>query len=246
MSHRFELRKEIELKAGAELVWDAVATGPGLNSWYLGRNEIEPREGGKAVQFFGDFPVEATITAWEPRKRFAYRGEGEGEMFMAFEFEIEDRGQRGSVLRLVQTGVLGEGWKEEYEALNRGWDMYLHTLDQYLTHFPGQFALVVFAARPQAGGEEPVWTRLHRALGLEGEVVQGDRVRLTPEGFEPVEGVADYVAPGFLGVRSGDGLYRFVQGLHDTVLVGHHIFADGADPAKTEQAWQEWLGKVFG
>jgi hypothetical protein len=27
-------------------VWEAIATGPGLDSWFMGRNEVEPREGG--------------------------------------------------------------------------------------------------------------------------------------------------------------------------------------------------------
>ncbi|WP_405147368.1 SRPBCC domain-containing protein [Sphaerisporangium sp. NBC_01403] len=245
MTHAFELRKEIELRATAEEVWDAVATGPGLNSWYMGRNEIEPREGGRVRQFFGDFPSDATITAWEPNRRYAFRsGEGEGGTFMALEYRIEGRAQGGTVLRIVHNGVLGEGWEAELDALHRGWDMYLHTLDQYLTHFPGKFALVVFGARPGEGAGEPVWRLLERGLGIEREVVQGDRVRLTPEGFEPIEGVADYVAPGFLGVRTGDGLYRFIC-LQDTVVIGHHLFADEADPKEAEQAWEDWLGKLF-
>ncbi|WP_214414478.1 hypothetical protein [Sphaerisporangium fuscum] len=124
--------------------------------------------------------------------------------------------------------------------------MYLHTLDQYLTHFPGQFALVIFTARPQVGGSGPAWSVLHQGLGLTGEVVQGDRVRLTPEGFDPIEGVADYVVPGFLGVRTGNGLYRFIQGVNDTIVVGHHIFSNEVDPRKAEQAWQDWLTKLFG
>ena len=46
-------------------------------------------------------------------------------------------------------------------------------------------------------------------LGLAPSVTQGDRVRLTPEGLPPIEGVADYVAATFLGVRTEDALYRF-------------------------------------
>ncbi|MEV7970089.1 SRPBCC domain-containing protein [Sphaerisporangium sp. NPDC088356] len=246
MAHPFELRKEIELRATAEQVWEAVATGPGLDSWFMGRNEIEPGEGGKTRHFFGDIPVDATVTAWEPGKRFAYRsGEGEDGTFMAIEYLIEGREQGGTVLRLVQSGVLGDGWEAELDALHKGWDMYLHTLDQYLTHFPGKFALVVFGTRPREGGGEPVWQVLQRGLGIEGEVVQGDRVRLTPEGFEPIEGVADYVAPRFLGVRTGNGLYRFIEGWNDTVVLGHHIFAEDADPKDAEQAWQNWLVKLF-
>lgn len=245
MTHRFELRKEIELRATAEQVWEAVATGPGLNSWYLGRSEVDAGVGGKTRQFFGDVPLDAMVTAWEPGRRFAYRSEeAEDGTFMAFEFLIEGREQGGTVLRLVQSGVLGDGWEAELEALHKGWDMYLHTLDQYLRHFPGRFALVVFAARPSLSGE-PVWRVLQRGLGITGEVVQGDRVRLTPAGLPLIEGVADYVAPGFLGVRANDGLYRFIRGLHDTVVVGHHLFGDDGDPRDSEDAWQAWLAKLF-
>ncbi|WP_214414070.1 SRPBCC family protein [Sphaerisporangium fuscum] len=244
MAHEFELRKQVTLEATPEQVWEAIATGPGLDSWFMGRNEIEPGVGGTTRQYFGDFPVEATVTAWEPAERFAFRGaEGPDGTFMAFEFLVEGRDQGSTVLRLVQSGVLGDDWEAEYDALRRGWDLYLHTLGQYLAHFPGRHAKVVFAARPDAGGGEPAWDVLSRGLGLTGPVERGDRVRLTPEGLDPIDGVADYVAPGFLGVRTGDALYRFILGMGDTLVAGHHIFA-GAAPEDTEQAWQTWLAKL--
>lgn len=143
------------------------------------------------------------------------------------------------------SGAYGDGGREENEELNKNWDIYLHTLDRYLTHFPGQFALVVFVARRPTGGDEPAWSVLWRGLGLTGEVVQGDRVRLTPEGLEPIQGVADHVTPGFLGVRTGGGLYRFIRGHGETLVVGHHIFSNDIDPRKVEHAWQNWLTKLF-
>ena len=48
MTHPFEVSQEIELDATPEQVWEAIATGPGIDSWFMGRNEIEPREGGRA------------------------------------------------------------------------------------------------------------------------------------------------------------------------------------------------------
>ncbi|GII85123.1 hypothetical protein Ssi03_31130 [Sphaerisporangium siamense] len=129
--------------------------------------------------------------------------------------------------------------------VSRGWDMYLHTLDQYLTRFPGRFALVVYTPPARRIRDEPLWSVLERGLGLNGPVVRGDRVRLAPEGLDPIEGVADYVAPHFLGVRTGDGLYRFIEGSKSTVVIGHHIFSDSVDPADNERVWLGWLVALF-
>ncbi len=46
MAHAFEIAQDIEVDATPEQVWEAIATGPGLDSWFLGHSEIEPRQGG--------------------------------------------------------------------------------------------------------------------------------------------------------------------------------------------------------
>ena len=78
------------------------------------------------------------------------------------------------------------------------------------------------------------------------DAADGDQVRLTPEGFEPIEGVVDYVSPSFLGVRSNDALYRFIYGFDGSVILGHHLFAGGVDPEAARHAWQTWLERLFG
>jgi hypothetical protein len=78
------------------------------------------------------------------------------------------------------------------------------------------------------------------------EAAEGDQVRLTPDGLEPIEGVVDYVSPSFLGVRSTDALYRFIYGFDGTVMVGHHLFADDADAEGARRGWQNWLMRLFG
>ena len=246
MGHEFELRKEITLDATPEQVWEAIATGPGADAWFMGRNEVEPWEGGTARMTLAGSTEEATVTAWDPPRRFAYRSEpGEDGTFMAFEYLIEGREGGSTVLRLVQHGVLGGDWESEYGELQAGWDMYLHTLAQYLTHFPGRTAAPVTAMRPGAGGPEQVWAVLTRQLGRAGAITVGDRVRLTVPGLPPAEGVVDYAdLPTFLGVRTGDGLYRFIYSgprRGSVVVLGHHVFAADLDPGALEQAWQAWL-----
>jgi hypothetical protein len=131
--------------------------------------------------------------------------------------------------------------------MSHGWDMYFHTLAQYLTHFTGRTATFVLADGPQSSAEERAWPLLLRGLGLAGPVEQGDPVRLTPDGLPPMDGVADYVGPSFLGVRTADGLYRFhgraMLGM--PVAVGHHIFTADLDQAEAGAAWRSWLHRVF-
>jgi hypothetical protein len=52
------------------------------------------------------------------------------------------------------------------------------------------------------------------------------------------------VSPVALGIRTDDGLYRFIRGFDGSVAVGHHLFSD-VDPEEAERAWQAWLSRVF-
>ncbi|MBO2451299.1 SRPBCC domain-containing protein [Actinomadura barringtoniae] len=244
MSHAFELHKEIELAATPEQVWEAIATGPGMDAWFMGRNEIEAREGGTTSLTMAGQTETATVTHYEPGKRFGSRtADGDDGAFMAFEYLIEGREGGSTVLRLVQSGVLTGDWETEYEAMKTGWDMYLHSLGEYLSHFAGQTADVVSAFRPGADASES-WAAVRTELGLGDKVAVGDAVRFQIEGLAPAEGIVDYVdMPTFLGVRTGDGLYRFIHSGADrgnVLVLGHHVFG-GAGAESTEQAWQSWL-----
>jgi uncharacterized protein YndB with AHSA1/START domain len=68
--------REVEINASPEHVWQAIATGAGNAGW-LFPAEIEEREGGSMLihraPFGGD--ARATVTAYEPKARFAYEEE---------------------------------------------------------------------------------------------------------------------------------------------------------------------------
>ncbi|MEV7013698.1 SRPBCC domain-containing protein [Streptosporangium sp. NPDC051022] len=250
MGREFEVRKEIELDATPEEVWDAIATGPGIDSWFMGRSEIEPRVGGAGRLTVGGHVDESTVTAWEPSRKLAYRtDEAEDGSFMALEWLVEGRDKGSTVLRLVQSGFLSGDWETEYEAMKAGWDLYLHTLAQYLTHFQGHTAEVVSAMRLQAADQEHAWAVIKKELGLGEAVAEGDRVSFTPDGLTRVEGVVDYVdLPTFVGVRTRDGLYRFIHSgasRGDAVVLGHHVFSGGTGREPAEADWQAWLARVF-
>ncbi len=57
----------------------------------------------------------------------------------------------------------------------------------------------------------------------------------------------DYSTPEFLGVRTGDGLYRFFGRNHYGSVVGMsaHLFTAEADAAALEAALKAWLDAVY-
>ncbi|MEW9533704.1 SRPBCC domain-containing protein [Microbispora sp. NPDC049125] len=251
MLHEFELRKEIELDATPDQVWEAIATGPGVDSWFMGRNEIEPGEGGRGSLTLLGMTERSTVTGWEPGKRFAFRGdENPDGTFMAIEYLIEGREGGSTVLRLVQNGFMGDNWETEYEAMKTGWDLYLVKLAQYLTYFPGRTAKAVSVFRPQAPRQEEAWAAVTRELGLTGPAVElGDPVRLAVDGLPPAEGVVAFAGlPHLLGVRTADGFYGFIHSGPDrgsAFVLGHHIFSEDVDHEQAERAWQAWLTRVL-
>ncbi|WP_169949325.1 SRPBCC domain-containing protein [Microbispora sp. H11081] len=250
MAHEFELGKEIELDATPEQVWEAIATGPGVDSWFMGRTEIEPGEGGRGSFTMLGGTETTTVTAWEPGKRFAFRSDdGPDGTFMAMEYLIEGRDGGSTVLRLVQHGFLGDDWETEYEAMATGWDLYLHKLSRYLTHFRGRPVTVVSAVRPHAPERPDAWAAVKAELGLTGTVREGDPVRLAVDGLRPQDGVVDYAAlPDFLGVRTADGLYGFIHSgpkRGNVMVLGHHVFAEDIGQEQAEGAWRSWLARVF-
>jgi uncharacterized protein YndB with AHSA1/START domain len=246
MAHPFEVRKEIEIEATPEEVWEAITTGPGLDAWFMGRNEVEPGEGGKVRMTLPAWTLESTITVWDPPKRLVTdTGKDEDGRLMVFEYLIEGREGGSTVVRFVHSGFLpGDDWETEYEALKRGDPMYFQKLAEYLTYFRGRTATPVDIYGPQVPDREKAWERIRTGLGLPGPVAEGDHVHLTPEGLPQMDGVVDYLSPEFLGVRTSDGLYRFIHGFEGTVVVGHHIFAD-VDEEATQRAWQGWLDRTF-
>jgi uncharacterized protein YndB with AHSA1/START domain len=246
MGREWEQHDDVEVDATPQQVWDAIATGPGYDSWYMGRTEVEPGEGGAVRTDLGGYVMKSTITAWEPLRRFAYRGDETPDgRFIAFEFLIEGREQGSTVVRLVTNGFLpGDDWEAEYDAMRKGGAMYFATLVAYLTHFAGRTATPITVAGPMVPDRRGVFNRVPAALGLPAEPTVGTRVRVTPHGLPAIDGVVDFVNPDAIGLRTADALYRFVGGFFGPMIVTHHVFAEGVDRKETEQAWRSWLARL--
>lgn len=239
MGHEFELPQEALVEATPEEVWEAISTGPGIDSWFMGRNEVA---GGVISTAFGGMDLPAsTVTTAEPPHRFAHTsGTAEDGRFVAYEFLIEGRDRASTTVRMVTSGFLpGDDWDTEFEAMAGGLAMFFATLVEYLGHFAGRTATPLTEFGPPITDWPRAWEILYAELG---HPSAGDKVRFAPDGLAPVEGIVYHLGPQTLGVRSDDALYRFLQGMGGTMIASHHLF--GATENQSP-AWHTWLHRLY-
>jgi hypothetical protein len=229
MGKEFEIRREVELPATPEAVWEAVATGPGTASWLF------PEDPGPDSKVESDRP-----------NRFAVRTEGPGG-FNSIEFVIEGREGGTTLLRYVHSGVIDEAdWDDQFDAVDGHTDFYLHTLSQYLEHFSPRTATYVGGGPgglqgPAASMTPDAFETLKQTLGASRI---GDRVRVP---VDDVDGEVDYLTSHFMGVRSDEALYRFFgrNAFGGPVGMSIHHFGDGVDAEAAGAAWTAWLERVY-
>ena len=203
---------EIEVPGTPEEVWRAIATGPGISSWYV-PHQVEERAGGTARASFGAGPemeVDGRVVVWEPPHRIVLDG-GEGDPGLAFEWLVEARDGGSCVVRLVNTGF-GEGgpWDDQYDDLYRGWQLFMANLRLHLEHFAGRTATAALPMTSWQGDSGSAWRALAGALGLPVEPTVGERVRLVPADGGGGGGGGDGGGGGGDGVALG-GTVLFVE-----------------------------------
>jgi uncharacterized protein YndB with AHSA1/START domain len=237
MGKPFETRLDAAVDATPEQVWQAVATGPGVSSWFVGRTEIN---GDTVRTSFGDdwIPSGHVTTADEPH-HFAYRSDTAPDgRFIAYEYLVEGRDRSATVLRTVTSGFLpGDDWAAEYEAMEYGTALFFATLVEYLRWFPGRVATPITAFGPPVTDWAATWARLPTALGLT-DPRPGDAVHAELPDLPAIDGEVYFVNPHTLGIRTPDALYRFIRGLHGALVASHALFT--TPPAATA-AWTALL-----
>ena len=98
-------------------------------------------------------PRAAPITTWDPPHRLVVRMESPDGTFNALDYAIEARAGGTAHLRYVHSGILADGWEDQYDAIDGHTDFYLHTLAQYLEHFNGR--QVTYVGQPSDGINGP-------------------------------------------------------------------------------------------
>jgi hypothetical protein len=232
MGKEFEIRREVELPATPEQVWEAVATDAGTASWLF------PEDPGPDAKIESDRP-----------RHYAVRTDAPDGTYNKVEFVIEGREGGTTVLRYVHSGIFADEWGDQFDAVDAHTDFYLHTLGQYLEHFSPKTAIYVGGGPgglmgPEASMAPDAFVKLQRALGVPEGASQGDSAHLA---HDDVDGVIDYLTPNFVGIRTGDALYRFFgrNAFGGPVGMSIHHFGDGVDADAVGAAWTRWLEGVY-
>jgi hypothetical protein len=219
--------------AAVDDAWDAISTGPGISSWFMGRAEVA---GDTVRMVFAD----CAITASEPRERFAFTAPtGPDGRVIAYDLLLETAGGGVTSIRMVASGFLpGDDWHDEYEAMSHGHALFFRTLVEYLSNFAGRTATPVTAASGTVADRPAAWSAVRSALGLGGEPRVGDRATV-----RAVEGVVYHTSAQTLGVRTPGALYRFVEGLDGPMYAMHHVFAP--TDTDTDGSWSQWINELL-
>lgn len=246
MGEHFERSQEANIPASPEEVWEAIASGPGIDSWFLGNNRVEPGPGGLVATDFPGIPP-TQIEVWDPPHRLVHANEpGEDGRFIAYEFLVEGRPDSTTVVRVVTSGFIpGDDWEDEFEAMTTGGELFFATLVGAITHFRGRRATPVTAFGPVPRDPASAWARLASALDASNLQV-GERVSIRLGGQTPDEGVVYLRNRDTVGVRTDDALYRFIAGFQGPMIATHHLFAPAVDGEAAQGMWETWLHDSFG
>ena len=256
---RRSVQVEFEVPGTPEQVWQALATGPGISSWFV-PTDIDERDGKPvAVNYhFGPgMDIRSVVTAYDAPRTFAQEGEGmtPGSPPIATEWSIEARGGGTCIVRIVHSLFAStDEWDNQLEGAKSGWSGFLAILRIYLKHFRGQRSAIMQVTAPATGTDAEAWEALTSALGVKGLSV-GQRWT-TPAGVSPLGGVVELLTedpydallrlnkPGPGIAALGAVTYPGGQGV---VAMNLYMYGDqaAATVARETPRWQGWFQERF-
>ncbi len=256
-SGRRSIQVEVEVPGNAEEVWKAVATGPGISSWFC-PTEVEERVSGVIRTLMGPgMESTAAVTVWDPPDRLGAEGPGAGPDAapMTTEWIVEPRSGDTCLVRVIHS-MYGatDDQAEQLEGIESGWPYFFAILRIYLAHFRGQPASIIRTMGQASGSVNNAWSTLTDALGM-ADLRKG--VRWTsPPGTPSLTGVVEQVhghrqpyavirldkpIPGIASATA------FAMGDCAMVTVGIYLYGSEASAiaARDESAWQKWMKERF-
>ena len=256
---RRSVQVEFEVPGTPEDVWQALATGPGISSWFV-PTEVEERDGKPvAVKYhFGPgIDIGSVVTACDRPRLFAQEAAGwsPDSPPMATEWRIEARAGGICIVRIVHSLFAStDDWDNQLEGAASGWSGFLSILRIYLTHFRGQRSAIMQVTTPVASTEAQAWDALTSALGVKGVSV-GQRWT-TPAGASPLSGVVEVVTENPYDAllrldKPGPGIAALgavtYPGGPTVVAMNVYLYGDQAAEtvARVTPRWQTWFQEHF-
>jgi uncharacterized protein YndB with AHSA1/START domain len=257
-SGRRSVQVEVEVPGTPEEVWQAIATGPGISSWFV-PTEFEERDGtpvAVTLNFGPGMESRSPVTVWDPPRKFATEADGwvPGSPPIADEWSVEARAGGICVVRVVHSLFAStDDWDNQLEGTESGWPGFFRILRIYLTHFRGQRSAMMQWMAPAAGTEAEAWETLTAALGLKGVGV--GQPWAVPAGVPTLGGVVEHV-----GESPFNALLRLDQPGPGTAALGtvsfggsvmvtlsFYLYGDQAAEtvARETPLWQAWIQERF-
>jgi uncharacterized protein YndB with AHSA1/START domain len=236
----------VEVPGTPEEVWQAIATGPGISSWFVPA-EVEEREGGAVRHDFGDMgATTGRVTAWDPPRRLVLEGHASNGGVLAYEWLVEAASGDTCVVRLVNSGFgHGEEWDGEFDGMSAGWRLFLENLRLHLTHFRSSPATAAVPLAMVAGDNERAWKELCAAFDVPPSLAEGDDVALAIDDGRTWSGHVERVTRSD-AVRHCALVLDDVQatgclaaeGNGDRVCISAYLYFHGVDAAANAERWR--------
>ena len=198
---RRSVEAEVEIRATPEAVWKAIASGPGVASWFMAmESEFDERVGGEIRTRMGEEMVKiGELTAWDPPHHFASEGDdayAPGTPRVGFEWTVETKEGGTCVVRLVHSlFVDDDSWDTQLGDAEAGWAAFFHILRNYVERHVEQPSGVAQAMAPVSGTMDDAFARLTSALGMT-ELTPGAKVACAEDGAPHFTGEIEDVVHG--------------------------------------------------
>lgn len=257
-SGRRSVQVEVELPGTPEQIWQAVATGAGISSWFC-PTQVEERVGGKMVfEIMPGMESTAILSAWDPPRRLAAEDPGwmPGMPPVATEWTVEARAGGKCLVRVVHSLFAStDDWDSQLEGTESGWPGCFRILRLSLTDFRGQRCSLMRAVGMAGGAEAEAWKKVAEALGAKG-FTAGQRWA-AGAGAPPLAGVIEQFteskdhhdllvrleqpAPGVAWVN------LFDCGGSVMASLAFYLYGDAAAEAarRDEPLWRAWMSQQF-
>ena len=184
-SGRRSVQVEVEVPGTPEEVWQAIASGPGISSWFVPA-EFEERDGKPVavkLNFGPGMESRSALTAWTRPGSLPRRARA--GWFAAYRGRVDRRSVRGwrVPVRVVHSLFAStDDWDNQLEGTESGWPGFFRTLRIYLTHFRGQSLRDHAVRDPRRGNRSGGLGNADRGTGTEARQrrAASDRARGRP------------------------------------------------------------------